>query len=249
MTDTASVTGSRPSWLTHPILAWRTYETALADRADAEAVTAGLTGEDLGRGVRRYRDPRLDQLAAHRARPVAAPDHADWSDDTAFVPPEWSPVRHVTAAGGVVAVSPQRVSRIAVGVCLDCAADLRVDEATGALVDRWGQATCGASYRAHSPDLPAVDAGPAAPATGMTDRRTQRDGLHLLAGAGAIPPPTVPPQGHSGFASVSHATALRAALDPGHPAAAVSGAPAGSREEHAPARLPSGPAKPPGGAR
>ena len=74
--------------------------------------------------------------------------------------------RHAAAA--VVAVSPQRVSRIAVGVCLDCAAALQVDEATGALVDRWGQATCGASYRAHAPDLPALDAGPAAPATSMT---------------------------------------------------------------------------------
>jgi len=143
-------------------------------------------------------------------------------------------------------VNPQRPKQIAVGVCLDCAADLSVDEATGALVDRWGQATCGASYRAHAPDLPSLPAEPAAPATSMTDRLRR---TVPLAGAGAVPPPTVPPQGHSGFASVSHATALRAALDPGHPAAAVSGAPAGSREEHAPARLPSGPAHPPGGAR
>ena len=30
-------------------------------------------------------------------------------------------------------------------VCLDCAAVLHVDEATGALVDQWGQAECGAS--------------------------------------------------------------------------------------------------------
>jgi hypothetical protein len=154
------------------------------------------------------------------------------------------PARH--RRRGVVAVSPQRVRRIAVGVCLDCAADLRVDEATGALVDRWGQATSGASYRAHLPDLPALDAGPAAPATSSADRlrRTQ-----LLAGAGAVPPPPVPHQGHSGFASVSLRDHPRVALDPGHPAAAVAGAPAGSREEHAPARLPSGPAHLPGGAR
>ena len=37
---------------------------------------------------------------------------------------------------------------------------------------------------------------------------------------------------------------LRVALDPGHPAAAVSGAPAGSREEHAPARPETGPRNP-----
>jgi hypothetical protein len=153
------------------------------------------------------------------------------------------PARH--RRRGVVAVSPQRLSRIAVGVCLDCAVDLQVDEATSALVDRWGQATCGVSYRAHAPDLPAPDARPAEPATSTTDRlrRTQ-----LLAGAGAVPPPPVPPQGRSaGSASLRDHPGV--ALDPGHPAAAVSGAPAGSREEHAPARLPSGPANPRGGAR
>jgi hypothetical protein len=153
------------------------------------------------------------------------------------------PARH--RRRGVVAVSPQRVSRIAVGVCLDCAADLWVDEATGALVDRWGQATCGASYRAHLPDLPALDAGPATPATSSADRlrRTQ-----LLARSGAVPPPPVPDQGRSA-GSASLRDHLTVALDPGHPAAAVSGAPKGRREEHAPARRQPGPANPPGGGR
>ena len=39
----------------------------MADRADAQARAAGLTVEVLPGGVRRYRDPRLDQLSARRA--------------------------------------------------------------------------------------------------------------------------------------------------------------------------------------
>ena len=69
MTDTTTTTthrGAARGWLTHPVQAWRAYQAALAERADAEAVAAGLTVEDLPNGVRRYRDPRLDRLAAHR---------------------------------------------------------------------------------------------------------------------------------------------------------------------------------------
>ena len=142
-------------------------------------------------------------------------------------------------------MSPQRVRRIEVGVCLDCAADLSVDEATGALVDQWGQAMCGASYRAHAPDLPALDAEPAAPATSMTDRLRRAE---PLAGAGAVPPPTVPHQGRSA-SSASLRDHLRVALDPGHPAAVVPGAPRAGAQNNAPARLPSGPANTCRGAR
>jgi hypothetical protein len=200
-TATGSATAARPGWLIHPVQAWRAYQAALAERADAEAVAAGLTVQVLPNGVRRYRDPRLDQLPAHCAAQGAA-----------------SPYPGVRNGGDAV-------------------------DATA-----WSTPTL-VLARVHALDVGVLSAGPAAPAAGTTDHRTERGGLHRLAGAGAVPPPTVPPQGHSGFASVSHATALRAALDPGHPAAAVSGAPAGSREEHAPARLPSGPANTRRGAR
>jgi len=194
-------------------MAWRAYQAALAERADTEAAAAELTVQDLGRGVRRYRDPRLDQLAARRtASPYAG---ARNSQDAAKPGGSWS--------------TPTLT-------------------ATGAPVNGWGQATCGASCRAHAPDLPTLPAGPAAPATGMTDRRTERGGLYSLAGAGAVPPPTVPHQGRCA-GSASLRDHLTVALDPGHPAAAVSGAPKGSREEHAPARRQPGPANPPGGAR
>jgi len=200
MTDT-TITAAGPSWLSHPILAWRAYQTALAERADTDAIAAGLTVQVLPGGVRRYRDRRLDQVAAHRVAWGAASRYPGVRDG---------------------------------------------QDAVGAAA--WSTPTLVVA-RAHAPDVGALGAGPAAPVTGMTDRRTERGGPHLLAGAGAVPPPTVPPQGHSGFASVSLRDHPRVALDPGHPAAAVSGAPAGSREEHAPARLPSGPANPPGGAR
>ncbi len=64
MTDQAN-------WLTHPIRAWSAFRTVLAERADAEAVAAGLTVEMLANEIRRYRDPRLDHLAAHRAAAAA----------------------------------------------------------------------------------------------------------------------------------------------------------------------------------
>jgi hypothetical protein len=66
MTDT-TVTVVRPSWLTHPIQAWRALLAAQAERADTDARAVGLTVEHLPGGVRRYRDPALDQLATHRA--------------------------------------------------------------------------------------------------------------------------------------------------------------------------------------
>jgi hypothetical protein len=59
------------------------FAARVAQRADAEAIAAGLTVEVLPGGVHRYRDPRLDQLATHRAShpsasaPVAV--DADWS--------------------------------------------------------------------------------------------------------------------------------------------------------------------------
>jgi hypothetical protein len=53
--------------LVHPVQAWRQFTQAAADRADGQARAAGLTVEVLPGGVRRYRDPRLDQFAARRA--------------------------------------------------------------------------------------------------------------------------------------------------------------------------------------
>jgi hypothetical protein len=55
----------------------RGYAERITARADAEARAAGLTVEVLAGGVRRYRDPRLDHLAAHRAAHPAAVPYAD----------------------------------------------------------------------------------------------------------------------------------------------------------------------------
>ena len=79
MTDTTVIGAARPRWLTHPVRAWRTYQAALADRADAEAVAAGLTVEVLAGGMRCYRDPRLDQLAGHRRRQAEQAAAGGWS--------------------------------------------------------------------------------------------------------------------------------------------------------------------------
>ncbi len=38
--------------------------------------------------------------------------------------------------------------------CLDCAAVLYTDPASGGVVDAWGERTCSASYRPHDPDFP-----------------------------------------------------------------------------------------------
>ena len=104
-TTTATATGavSRPSWLSHPIRAWRALLAAQAERADAEAAAAGLTVQVLPNGVRRYRDPRLDRLIAHRAgsgpyRGVRTGEHTDGS---------WSAATLVVAAGALADGSGQ----------------------------------------------------------------------------------------------------------------------------------------------
>jgi hypothetical protein len=207
MTDTA-VTAARQSWLSHPILAWRTYQAALAERADAEAAAAGLTVEVLPNGLRRYRDPRLDQLAAHRAARGAASPYPG--------------IRHGQCAGGAVAWS------------------------TPTLV----------LARAHAPDIGTLSAGPAGPVTGMTDRRTERGGLHMLAGAGAVPDPPLPHQAGCARSFPDGSAEKRDAgkhlpvrLDPGDPAGPVPGAPRAGAQNNAPARPRSGPANTAGGAR
>jgi hypothetical protein len=82
----------RRHWLTHPVQAWRAFAECIDARADAAAVAAGLTVEYLPGGVRRYRDPRLDHLAAHRAQPAAAdngqaPTAAGWVEAGAWSTP------------------------------------------------------------------------------------------------------------------------------------------------------------------
>ncbi len=94
-TTTATGTAARPSWLTHPIQAWRMLLAAQTDRTDSQARAAGLTVEDLSHGVRRYRDAHLDEaLAAYRAC-----NSADRADVATLVSSEWSPVRLVPARG------------------------------------------------------------------------------------------------------------------------------------------------------
>ena len=96
MTDTTTAIGavSRPSWLTHPTLAWRAHQAALAARADADAAAAGLTVEVLPNGARRYRHAQLDQaLATYHARHTAP----DETDTAGLVSSAWSPVRQVAA--------------------------------------------------------------------------------------------------------------------------------------------------------
>ena len=68
----------------------RSHVARVTERADAEAHAAGLTVEVLPGGVRRYRDPRLDQLATRRTRDAAVTPVAD---------PDWSQPRLVVAAG------------------------------------------------------------------------------------------------------------------------------------------------------
>jgi hypothetical protein len=65
----------------HPVWAWREYVAAVDAEADAEAVAVGLTVEDLGHGVRRYRDPALDHLADHRTHRAADPYAEVRNDD------------------------------------------------------------------------------------------------------------------------------------------------------------------------
>jgi hypothetical protein len=176
----------------HPVQAWRAFVRLVDARADTAAAAAGLTVEQLPSGVRRHRDPRLDQLAARRAQLTEVDN-------------PYTVVRSVEA--GAWSTPTLTVS-------------------------------AGRSAMTRSPVPPA---GPAAPANRIPVRLRRAD---PPAGAGAVPPPTVPPPGRSGCASASLRDHLAVALDPGHPAAAVSGAPAGSREVHAPARPGTGPRSP-----
>jgi len=136
--------------------------------------------------------------------------------------------------------------------CLDCAALLYTDPATGDLVDQWGERICSASYRAHVADLPYVPvraAEPAAPATGktMTDRlrrtaascRTDLSAGLNTTGAGALVDAPPPHQGRSA-SSASLRDRPRAALDPGDPARRLPDA-LRAGATNAPARPESGP--------
>ena len=87
LTTDSAANPARPSWLFHPIQAWRALAAAATAQADADARAAGLTVQVLPNGLRRYRDPRLDQLAAHRATQFGTHGGAS----------EWSSVRLVTA--------------------------------------------------------------------------------------------------------------------------------------------------------
>jgi hypothetical protein len=51
----------------------RDYVQRVTERADNEAREAGLSVEVLAGGVRRYRDARLDQIAARRAARCCVP--------------------------------------------------------------------------------------------------------------------------------------------------------------------------------
>jgi hypothetical protein len=79
----------------HPLTTrLRSYGAHVTERADADAHADGLTVEVLAGEVRRYRDPRLDQLAAHRASrvPVTPPAAAgtDWSQPRLVAVAGWS---------------------------------------------------------------------------------------------------------------------------------------------------------------
>jgi hypothetical protein len=58
--------------------------------------------------------------------------------------------------------------------CLDCAALLYTDPATGGLVDQWGERTCSASYRPYAADLSEPTVRAARPATPSTPGRLAR---------------------------------------------------------------------------
>jgi hypothetical protein len=80
----------RLHWLTHAVQAWRAFAEHVDARADTEARAAGLTVAHRPNGVRRYRDPRLDRLAAHRAQPTAVDEAGAWSTPTRTVSAGWS---------------------------------------------------------------------------------------------------------------------------------------------------------------
>jgi hypothetical protein len=118
-------------------------------------------------------------------------------------------------------------ARTRVGACLDCAAHLHADDVSVELVDQWGQAICGASYRAHVPDVPVLPAGPAAPATSPPDRLRRTEPLQ---GPGRYqtrsPTSSRPAQDRFQTLRTEHCaeTILRSRLDMGHPAGPVPGA-------------------------
>jgi len=72
----------------------RSYAARITERADADACAAGLIIEALPGGVRRYRDPRLDQVPARRAgQPLVAPAAAagtNWSQPRLSQMSGWS---------------------------------------------------------------------------------------------------------------------------------------------------------------
>ena len=139
----------------HPVQAWRAYTAAV------ERPRRRRSGR--GRAHRRRPRPRGAALPRPGTGPARRPPR----------PPRRRPVRRGTErrrrtvgrhcrsgrrGGSVVDADTQprgvvTVSAARVGACLDCAAVLHLDDATGALVDQWGQATCGASCRAHAADF------------------------------------------------------------------------------------------------
>jgi hypothetical protein len=79
-----------PSLLATLLRPLRAFADRLTQRADARARAAGLTVEILPGGVHRYRDQRLDQLAAHRASRVPVVVDGDWSQPRLVVSAGWS---------------------------------------------------------------------------------------------------------------------------------------------------------------
>jgi len=122
--------------------------------------------------------------------------------------------------------------------CLDCAAALYIDPASGDLIDVWGERICSASYRPHVADVPHVQVraiASAAPEKGTHDR--QRWTGHSTG------------PGLTGDDCPASRT-LRAAyggppkngrlLDTGHPATPVADGPCGQAEKNTASRT-SGP--------
>ena len=124
-------------------------------------------------------------------------------------------------------------------MCLDCAADLDVDERDRRAGRPVGAGDCGAACRAHVPDAPA-DAGPAEPATGTADRRGEPNRWQGPGRTTAACPASRAIRG-----SASLRDHLRRALHPGHPAAAVLAPRASARTTRQPASHPA-PRTPPG---
>ncbi len=84
-----------PRALTLLLRQLRAYVDRITARADAQARAAGLTVEMAPGGVRRYRDPRLDQLAAGRVRQYAGVRTSTVGDEVGA----WSTPTLTTTAG------------------------------------------------------------------------------------------------------------------------------------------------------